>query len=344
MARQKPQLKLATMRLEEQEIQKTEMMKKEIMEEEGEYENGGGGNENGGGGNENGGGGNENEGQEMTMEEGDEPGDDDNDQGNGEEENEEENKEDQEAENEEEDKEDQEDENEEEEKEKDKDLPATPPGEASRSEEEWKKRGLNANDIRTKRFRKQQRHRLCEKGKRSLEALQDEITDTERVDYMPAAVESPQDAAAPQASLEERKAQEREKPRKRIQEEIEKRQRLEEQGKKIEELLKDIEIQEKKKKGCISLPKWSRSQKIQKMSLSHKCSKIFATALSAKPRAICARGSVWMPGAAAITCCRQMQAKSSPNVAMPPQEGDGLQKAGRLSWRIKWRASPWPMH
>ena len=171
MARQKPQLKLATMRLEEQEIQKTEMMKKEIMEEEGEYENGGGGNENGGGGNENGGGGNENEGQEMTMEEGDEPGDDDNDQGNGEEENEEENKEDQEAENEEEDKEDQEDENEEEEKEKDKDLPATPPGEASRSEEEWKKRGLNANDIRTKRFRKQQRHRLCEKGKRSLEGF-----------------------------------------------------------------------------------------------------------------------------------------------------------------------------
>ena len=230
------------------------MKKKEIMEEEGEFENGGGGNENGGGGNENGGGGNENEGQEMRMEEGDEPGDDDNDQGNGEEENEE-NKEDQEAENEEEDKEDQEDENEEEEKEKDKDLPATPPGEASSSEEEWKKRGLNANDIRTKRFRKEQRHRLCEKGKRSLEALQDEITDTERVDYMLAAVEGPQDAAAPQASLEERKAQEREKPRKRIQEEIEKRQRLEEQGKKIEELLKDIEIQEKKKKGCISLPK-----------------------------------------------------------------------------------------
>jgi hypothetical protein len=230
------------------------MKKKEIMEEEGEYENGGGGNENGGGGNENGGGGNENEGQEMRMEEGDEPGDDDNDQGNGEEENEEENKEDQEAENEEEDKEDQEDENEEEE-EKAMDLPATPPGEASSSEEEWKKRGLNANDIRTKRFRKEQRHRLCEKGKRSLEALQDEITDTERVDYMLAAVEGPQDAAAPQASLEERKAQEREKPRKRIQEEIEKRQRLEEQGKKIEELLKDIEIQEKKKKGCISLPK-----------------------------------------------------------------------------------------
>ena len=132
-----------------------------------------------------------------------------------------------------------------EEKEKEKDLPATPPVEASSSEEEWRQRGLNADDIRTKRFRKEQRHRLCEQGKRSLEATQEEMTDSERVENMATALEW--------ASLEERKALEKEKTKKRMEEEIKNRPVAEEQGKKVEELLRDIEkmhVVEKEKSHC----------------------------------------------------------------------------------------------
>ena len=66
------------------------------------------------------------------------------------------------------------------------------------------------------------------------------MTDSERVDHMATALEG--------VSLEDRKALEREKSKKRIQEEIEKIHIAQEQGKKVEELLKDIAETEREKK------------------------------------------------------------------------------------------------
>jgi hypothetical protein len=59
------------------------------------------------------------------------------------------------------------------------------------------------------------------------------MTDSERVENMATALEW--------ASLEERKALEKEKTKKRMEEEIKNRPVAEEQGKKVEELLRDIE-------------------------------------------------------------------------------------------------------
>lgn len=83
---------------------------------------------------------------------------------------------------------------------------------------------------------------------------------------------------------------------------------------------------------CRSLSKSSRSQKAQKMSLSP-CSHFCATA---KPTSDKAFASTC--GAACTTCCSLMQTKGLPNVALLLQ-GDGHQKAGRLSFRTRWRAT-----
>ena len=129
---------------------------------------------------------------------------------------------------------------EEEHKEVDPDLPETPAGEESSSEEDWKRQGYNADDIRQKRHQKQMRRQTAKSALETLDALQERMPEEEALHHM-------EDANAAAAKAREDAADEQ---RAQIQEELRRKEMAEKRAETRERILKAIaknRAQEKKR-------------------------------------------------------------------------------------------------
>lgn len=131
-------------------------------------------------------------------------------------------------------------EDEEEEHQEDPDLPETPAGEESSSEEDWKRQGYNADDIRQKRHQKQMRRQTAKSALETLDALQERMPEEEALHHM-------EDANAAAAKAREDAADEQ---RAQIQEELRRKEMAEKRAETRERILKAIaknRAQEKKR-------------------------------------------------------------------------------------------------
>ena len=129
---------------------------------------------------------------------------------------------------------------EEEPQELDPDLPETPAGEESSSEEDWKRQGYNADDIRQKRHQKQMRRQTAKSALETLDALQERMPEEEALHHM-------EDANAAAAKAREDAADEQ---RAQIQEELRRKEMAEKRAETRERILKAIaknRAQEKKR-------------------------------------------------------------------------------------------------
>ena len=117
-----------------------------------------------------------------------------------------------------------EDEEEEEQKERDPNMPETPAGESSSSEEDWFRQGYSRDDIVQKRHQKEVRRKTAQSARKALDSHQEAFDEGEMTKHM-----------------------DRMHQKERLLKEIEVRRKQEEQLKRREEALKEIEEKEKEK-------------------------------------------------------------------------------------------------
>ena len=133
----------------------------------------------------------------------------------------------------------------------DPDLPETPAGEESSSEEDWKRQGYNADDIIQKRHQKQMRRETARSAVETLDALQERIPEEEAVHHMEDAKASKETVQEMMQDLERMAAEDAaDKQRAQIQEELLRKEMAEKQAEQRERILKEIEkrrAQEKKR-------------------------------------------------------------------------------------------------
>ena len=117
-----------------------------------------------------------------------------------------------------------EDEEEEEQKERDPNMPETPAGESSSSEEDWVRQGYSRDDIVQKRHQKEVRRKTAQSALKALDSHQEDFDQVEMTKHMDRSLQ-----------------------KERLLKEIEVRRKQEEQLKRREEALKEIEEKEKEK-------------------------------------------------------------------------------------------------
>ena len=132
-------------------------------------------------------------------------------------------------------------EDEEEQKERDPDMPETPAGESSSSEEDWVRQGYSRDDILQKRHQKEMRRNTAQSALKALDRHQEDFDQGEMTKHMDRSLQ-----------------------KERLLKEIEVRRKQEEQLKRREEVLKAIEEKEKEKEKKIQ----QANEEIKEMHLA----------------------------------------------------------------------------
>ena len=132
-------------------------------------------------------------------------------------------------------------EDEEEQKERDPDMPGTPAGESSSSEEDWVRQGYSRDDILQKRHQKEMRRNTAQSALKALDRHQEDFDQGEMTKHMDRSLQ-----------------------KERLLKEIEVRRKQEEQLKRREEVLKAIEEKEKEKEKKIQ----QANEEIKEMHLA----------------------------------------------------------------------------